>query len=287
MKTAIAVFFLAAASVVAATATEPTTGQAAPTTAERVTQLEAELSALSKENDLLSDTLANNWDYFKTRCGAVLTTKCAEVAKQSEKFVDVVEKKESCILQHGREECDEEIAAFRDAHKGNVEQEGKPERSLRGDGHHDGKQHRSGKHHRDGKHHRGGKHHQERGPPPVAQSVQCVLKQSVLDKKSVPAHCVRSAKRFGMYLNLHRHAASAVFVMAPPPHSGAVHFFVFLFQVLLLCALIGCCCKCARRMRNKRCPVQQQQSAQTAQIVLGQPVVLTTAVPTSNAPVKI
>merc|ERR1711977_778280 len=121
-----------------------------------------------------------------------------------------------------------------------------------------------------GKHHHGGEK-----PSPVVESVKCVLKQSFMDEKSVPAHCVHSAKRFGMFLKLHH--PSEVVVMMPPPveYYRGMAMVGFLCQLILLCFLIRCCCLVAKRIRNKKCPVHQQQTAMPAQIVLGQPVVLT------------
>lgn len=242
------------------------------TTEERVVQLEAELLALSKENNLLTDTLKNNWGAFKTTCGAVLTSKCADIAKESEEFVEMVEKKK----EHYREEHHREEHHEHDEH----------ERKLRGgrhhdddDDHHDDKRDR----HHGEKHHgkrkgRGGKHGPE---PPVVKSIKCVLKQSFEDTKSVPAHCVRSAKRFDMYLKINR--PSNVVVMMPPRHHVSV--WGIFFPILLLCAIVSCCIRCVRRMRRSKCPVhlqRQEQPLQQAQIVLGQPVVVTTTTETSK-----
>merc|ERR1712196_158599 len=122
-----------------------------------------------------------------------------------------------------------------------------------------------------------GKHgkHGKKGPePPVGKSVKCVLKQSFMDEKSVPAHCVHSAKRFDMFLKLH-HPSKVVVMMSPPIDYRGLAMVGFLLQLILLCFLIRCCCLVAKRIRNKRCPVHQQQTATPAQIVLGQPVVLT------------
>lgn len=276
MKTTSVIILLCIAFVMAK-ATDATGGATTPqqtkTTEERVVQLEAELLALSKENNLLTDTLKNNWDAFKTTCGAVLTSKCADIAKESENFVEMVEKKK----EHYREEHDE--------HDEHDEHE---ERKLRGGRHHgdddddhDEKRdrHHGGKHKHHGKRKgRGGEHGPE---PPVAKSVKCVLKQSFVDAKSVPAHCVRSAKRFDMYLKINR--PSNVVIMMPPRHH--VNAWGIIIPILLLCAILGCCIRCVRRMRRSKCPVhlqRQEQHVQQAQIVLGQPVVLTTTTETSK-----
>jgi len=235
-------------------ATGAATSQQPKTTEERVVQLEAELLALSKENNLLTDTMKNNWNAFKTSCGAVLTSKCADIAKESEDFVEEFESRK----KHHRDD---------EHHK---RKHGEHERKLRGGRHRDDDDddddHR---HHRHKKGH-GGKHGPE---PPVARSIHCVLKQSSADVKSVPAHCVRSAKRFDIYLKINR--PSKVVVMMPPRRHVSV--WGILFPLLLLCAIFGCCFKCVRRMRRSKCPVhlQQEQPVQQAQIVLGQPVVLT------------
>jgi len=260
------IIILLCITFVTAKATGATGGapQQTKTTEERVTQLEAELLALSKENNLLTDTLKNNWNAFKTTCGAVLTSKCADIAKESENFVAMAEKEK----EHHREE------------HGEQEQEhGEHERKLRGGRHHDDDDEKHDRHH-GGKHHgkrkgHGGKH----GPElPVAKSIKCVLKQSFADAKSVPLHCVRSAKRFDMYLKINR--PSNVLVMMPPRHHGNV--WGLFVPILLLCAILGCCIRCIRRMRRSKCPVHQDQPVQQAQIVLGQPVVLTSATETSK-----
>jgi hypothetical protein len=265
------------------------TGGAAPeqtkTTEERVVQLEAELLALSKENNLLTDTLKNNWNAFKTTCGAVLTSKCADIAKESEEFVEMHEERKEhySYEEHGEHDGHgDEHDEHGDEHDGHDEHE----RHLRGDrhhdddkkGHHGGKRH-GGKHH-GGKHH-GGKHHMPE--PPVVGSIKCVLKQSHEDEKSVPLHCVRSAKRFGMYLKINR-PSNVVVVMPRRHHVDGWGIFI---PILLLCAIIGCCFRCVRRMRRSKCPVhlqhqRQGQSIQQAQIVLGQPVVVTTTTETEK-----
>merc|ERR1712216_756313 len=102
-----------------------------------------------------------------------------------------------------------------------------------------GKKKKGGKH--GGKHHHGGEK-----PSPVVESVQCVLKQSFKDEKSVPAHCVHSAKRFHMFF---------------------------------LALVMTCCVKCVGQFRKKRCPVGQQQAVAQPQIVLGQPVVIAATAP--------
>lgn len=269
------------------------TGSANPTTEQRVTQLEAELLALTKENNLLTDTLKNNWVAFKGQCGAVLTKNCAEVSKESEKFVDDVEKKEACIREKG--EDDESCFEHMKKHgppKGHEEErendEEEPERRLRGDD--DDKEHRRGgrhgdKHKKGGKHggkhhHRGGKGPEQHKPPPVVESVKCVMKQSFKDEKSVPAHCVHSAKRFGMFLKLHH--PSKVVVMMPPRHGRHINgmgVFGLVFNIFFLALVMTCCVKCVRRLRKKRCPVAQQQTVAQPQIVLGQPVVIAATAP--------
>ena len=258
---------IAFATAKATDATGGATPQKTKTTEERVVQLEAELLALSKENNLLTDTMKNNWDAFKTTCGAVLTSKCADIAKKSEKFVEMVEKHHSWGEEH---------------------EHGEHERKLRGDRHHDNDdddderdRHHGGKHHR-GKHHHkrkghGGKHGPE---PPVVRSVKCVLKQSRCDVKSVPAHCVRSAKRFDMYLKINR-PSNVVFIMPPRRHVNVWGIFL---PLLLLCSILCCCIRCVRHMRRRRkCHLErQEQPIQQAQIVVGQPVILTTTTETSK-----
>merc|ERR1719181_1288352 len=154
------------------------------------------------------------------------------------------------------------------------------ERNLRGEddkdhrhgGRHSGKKKKGGKH--GGKHHHGGEK-----PSPVVESVQCVLKQSFKDEKSVPAHCVHSAKRFGMFLKLHH--PSKVVVMMPPRRGGHNGMWVFglVFHMFFLALVMTCCVKCVRRFRKKRCPVGQQQAVAQPQIVLGQPVVIAATAP--------
>jgi len=165
-------------------------------------------------------------------------------------------------------------------HEDETEKNEEYERNLRGEddkdhrrgGRHSGKKKKGGKH--GGKHHHGGEK-----PSPVVQSVQCVLKQSFKDEKSVPAHCVHSAKRFGMFLKLHH--PSKVVVMMPPRRGGHNGMWVFglVFHMFFLALVMTCCVKCVRRFRKKRCPVGQQQAAAQPQIVLGQPVVIAATAP--------
>lgn len=271
------VIILLCITFVTAKATDATGGaQQTKTTEERVVQLEAELLALSKENNLLTDTLKNNWDTFKTTCGAVLTSKCADIAKESEKFVEMFEKKK----EQYREEHDEHHEHERKLRGGRHHDDDDDDHDEKRDRHHGGKdKHHGGKH----KHHgerkgRGGKHGPE---PPVVKSIKCVLKQSFVDAKSVPAHCVRSAKRFDMYLKINR--PSNVVIMMPPRHH--VNAWAMFIPVLLVFVILGCCIGCVRRMRRSKCPVhlqRQEQPIQQAQIVLGQPVVLTSTTETSK-----
>ena len=101
----ITILFILSTTTLIHAVPEATGGSAStPTTEQRVTQLEAELLALTKENNLLTDTLKSNWDAFKGQCGAILTTNCAEVSKESEQFVDDVEKKEACIREKGEDD---------------------------------------------------------------------------------------------------------------------------------------------------------------------------------------
>ena len=281
----ITILFILSTTTLIHAVPEATGGSAStPTTEQRVTQLEAELLALTKENNLLTDTLKSNWDAFKGQCGAILTTNCAEVSKESEQFVADVEKKEACIREKGEDDkaCFEHMKKHEppEEHEDETEKNEEYERNLRGEddkdhrhgGRHSGKKKKGGKH--GGKHHRGGEK-----PPPVVESVQCVLKQSFKDEKSVPAHCVHSAKRFGMYLKLHH--PSKVVVMMPPRRGGHNGMWVFglVFHMFFLALVMTCCVKCARQFRKKRCPVGQQQAVAQPQIVLGQPVVIAATAP--------
>lgn len=281
----ITILFILSTTTLIHAVPEATGGSAStPTTEQRVTQLEAELLALTKENNLLTDTLKSNWDAFKGQCGAILTTNCAEVSKESEQFVDDVEKKEACIREKGEDDeaCFEHMKKHGppEEHEDETKKNEEYERNLRGEddkdhrrgGRHSGKKKKGGKH--GGKHHHGGEK-----PPPVVESVQCVLKQSFKDEKSVPAHCVHSAKRFGMYLKLHH--PSKVVVMMPPRRGGHNGMWVFglVFHMFFLALVMTCCVKCVRRFRKKRCPVGQQQAVAQPQIVLGQPVVIAATAP--------
>merc|ERR1712072_1407110 len=175
-------------------------------------------------------------------------------------FVIDVEKKEACIREKGEDDeaCFEHMKKHGppEEHEDETKKNEEHERNLRGEddkdhrrgGRHSGKKKKGGKH--GGKHHRGGEK-----PPPVVESVQCVLKQSFKDEKSVPAHCVHSAKRFGMWV------------------------FGLVFHMFFLALVMTCCVKCVRRFRKKRCPVGQQQAVAQPQIVLGQPVVIAATAP--------
>ena len=208
--------------------------------------LQAEVNALRKDSDLLTGTLTDNWNAFKTSCGKVLTDKCADFAKIADaQVLEMQAKKEKWAKDNSR----------------------------RLGGKRDGGKHHGGKHH-GGKHH-GGKHEE----PAFIAAMKCVLKANFATQTTAPNTnlvCDRSAKRFELYTSVHR----------PPMHRGPGHHKLAPVGHLLVAALVGAlmtclgfkmfkCCRtrCKKSARNNA-TVTHVQASSSEHVVMGEPVVV-------------
>jgi hypothetical protein len=198
--------------------------------------LQAEVNALRKDSDLLTGTLTDNWNAFKTSCGKVLTDKCADFAKIADaQVLEMQAKKEKWAKDNSRR-----LGGKRDG----------------------------------GKHH-GGKH-EEPAFIAAMKCVLKANFATQTTAPNTNLVCDRSAKRFELYTSVHRppmHRGPGHHKLAPVGHL-LVAALVGALMTCLGFKMFKCCrTRCKKSARNNA-TVTHVQASSSEHVVMGEPVVV-------------